>query len=163
MPVLLYLSDHWTGPGWDTRAGLYAAKRNISDHAGKCFRRPGSGLVTVPPELFPPYYYAVKQKISVHEEEIRLRTAVRLLATACFLWGLCFFWIERHDMMAGHGNEVISYWGRAALLWTRFACWFIVQELSHPHLSVTYAWTAKEDSLQSFCVVLCFPSCGTWL
>ena len=28
----------------DTRAGLYAVKRNISDPAGKCFRRPGRGL-----------------------------------------------------------------------------------------------------------------------
>jgi hypothetical protein len=92
-----------------------------------------------------------------------LRTAVHLLATSCFLWRLCFFWVERHDVMAGHGNEVILYWGRAALLWTRYACWFIVQALSHPHLSVTYAWTRKQDSLQSFCVVLCFPSCGTSL
>jgi len=163
MPVLLYLSAHWAGSGWDPRAGLYAVTTSISDPAGKCFRRPGRGLVTVRTELFTLCYYAVKQKILVHEGGIRLRTAVHLLATACFLWGLCFFWVERHDVMAGHGNEVISYWGRAAFLWTRFACWFVVKELSHPHLSVTYAWTPKRDSLQSFCVVLCFPSCGTGL
>jgi len=163
MPVLLSLSAHWTGPGWDPRAGLYAVKRDISDPAGKCFWRPGHGLVGVPTERFALYYYTVKQEISVREEEIRLRIAVRLLATACFLWGLCFFWVERRGVMAEHGNEVISYWGRAALLWTRFACWFILQELSHPHLSVTYVWTPKQDSPQSFCVVLCFPSCGTAL
>jgi hypothetical protein len=64
---------------------LYTLKRNISDPAEKCFRRPGRGLVTVPTELFPLYYYAMKQKISVYEEGIRLRTAVRVLATACFL------------------------------------------------------------------------------
>ena len=151
--LLLYLSAHWTRPGWDPRTGLYAVKRNISDPAGKYFCRPGRGVVTVPTELFPLYYYVVKRKISVHEAGIRLRTAVRLLANACFLWGLCFFWVERHDVMAGHGNGIISYWARAALLWTRFAWGIIVQEPSHPHLSVTYAWTPKQASLQSFCVV----------
>jgi hypothetical protein len=50
------------------RSGLYAVKRNIFDPAGKCFRRPGRGLMTVPTELFP-LYYAVKQEISVHEKE----------------------------------------------------------------------------------------------
>jgi len=82
--LLLYLSAQCTGPGRDPRADLYAVKRNISDPAGKSFRRPVRGLVTVPTELFPLYYYAVKLKITVHEEGRGLRTAVRLLASACF-------------------------------------------------------------------------------
>ena len=46
-------------------------------------------MVTVPTELFSLYYYAVKQKISVHEEGIRLRTAVRQLAPPVF-YGVVF-------------------------------------------------------------------------
>ena len=85
MLLLLYVSARGTGPWWDPRAGLYTVKINIADRVGKYFHRSVRGLVVVPTELFRLFYYAVKQKMSVYEEGVRFWTAVRLLATACFL------------------------------------------------------------------------------